>query len=200
MSISKVIGLTGGIAIGKTTIANILSDMGAVVIDADKIAREIVKRGSVANGLIMKSFGKEFFYDNGEINRGKLGAHVFSNSEALKLLNSITHPIIIEEIEKRIEVLKKQRAKLIIVDAALLIELNLQSSVDEVWLVVLDKSTQIKRLMERDNLLYNDALKRINSQMDQEMKKKYADIIIDNSNNLNMIRQQLKKIVSDIIS
>lgn len=190
----KVIGLTGGIACGKTTVSNILKELGAFIIDADKIAREVVKKGAPALGEIASEFGDSYLLTNGELNRKKMGELVFSDSEALTKLNKITHPKIVGKIQNEIKWSKKNsNYRVIIVDAALLIENNLTELVDEVWLVTTSEHIQINRIMKRDSITKKEAKLRIDSQMTVEEKKKFADKIIDNSVSLEMLN---KKIIS----
>lgn len=191
----KVIGLTGGIACGKTTVSNILRKLGAVIIDADKLSREVVSKGSPTLNEIVFEFGASFLLENGELNRKKLAQLVFSNSEALKKLNQIIHPIIGQKIKNEIKWNKENtNYHVIIVDAALLIESNLIKLVDELWVVTASEAIQIKRLNERDGLSESEARLRISSQMTLEKKKKFANKIIDNSASL----ERLSKIVESL--
>lgn len=186
----KVIGLTGGIACGKTTVSNILRKLGAVIIDADKLSREVVSKGSPTLNEIVFEFGASFLLENGELNRKKLAQLVFSNSEALKKLNQIIHPIIGQKIKNEIKWNKENtNYHVIIVDAALLIESNLIKLVDELWVVTASEAIQIKRLNERDGLSESEARLRISSQMTLEKKKKFANKIIDNSASLERLSE-----------
>lgn len=195
----KVIGLTGGIACGKSTVSKMLADLGAAVIDVDMIARKVMKKGTPVWQRVKETFGDEYLLPDGEIDRKKLGELVFSNPEALKNLNSITHPTIQREVLSEIERLKtKGGYKAIVVDAALLIEAGWCDMVNEVWLVVVDKETQIGRLMRRNGLTRQQALNRINSQMDQEAKMRYADRIIDNSHGLEHTRKQVERLWAEL--
>ncbi len=195
----KVVGLTGGIASGKSTVSSLLKDLGVVIIDADDIARSIVRVGSDALKEIRAYFGQEYFFSNGELNRKKLGEHVFNQEEALDKLNEITHPRIIEKIKNEINWHKQNSPNpVIIVDAALLIEMGLVDLVDEVWLVAVPYGTQLKRLMERENLTVEGAENRISSQMSLEEKKHFADKIIDNSGDVVALEEQVRKIWQDM--
>lgn len=168
----KVIGLTGGIASGKSTVSSLLSELGAVIIDADDIARSIVGVGSTALEEIRAYFGEAYFLPNGELNRKKLGEYVFNHEEALDKLNEITHPRIVEKIKIEINWHKQNSVNpVIIVDAALLIEMGLVNLVNEVWLVAVPHDTQLKRLIEREDLTIEGAENRISSQMSLEEKK-----------------------------
>lgn len=191
----KVIGLTGSIASGKSTISNYLKQKGIKIIDADLISRQIYDIGQMAYNEVVKEFGEKILNGDKTINRKELGKIVFEDKEKLKRLNQITHPIIIDEIKRKIDYYKKIGEKICIVDAALLIETGLNDLVDEVWLVFVDFDKQIKRLMDRDNLSFEDAEKRILTQMPFEEKKKYADYIIDNSFTLEDTLKQVDRLL-----
>jgi dephospho-CoA kinase len=195
-----VIGLTGGIASGKSTVSAKLKELGAVVIDADLLARDVVRKGEMAYNRIVQCFGADILLPNGEINRKKLGSIVFSDKEKLALLNSITHPEIINRIKKRIRELKAEGIKVIVLDAAILIEMGLHKYVDSVWVVTVDRDTQIKRLIERDKFDYREAENRINSQFSNEVRKKYADVIIDNNRPIEEVRKRLEELWNNIVS
>lgn len=189
-----VIGLTGGIATGKSTISSILKELGAYIVDADIIARSVVQKGEKAYNEIVQHFGRKILMPNGEINRKKLGHIVFSDSEKLKLLNQITHPEIIGRIKDKVEEYKDIGAKVIVIDAAILIEVGLEWYCDSIWLVSVDKETQIRRLMERDKFAYSDALNRINSQYANEKKSQFADVIIDNNEPIEEVKKKVKEL------
>lgn len=194
-----VIGLTGGIASGKSTISSILKELGAYIVDADIIARSVVQKGEKAYNEIVQHFGRKILMANGEINRKKLGHIVFSDSEKLKLLNQITHPEIIGRIKDKVEEYKDVGAKVIVIDAAILIEVGLDWYCDSIWLVSVDKETQIRRLMERDKFAYSDALNRINSQYTNERKSQFADVIIDNNKPIEEVKKKVKELWNIII-
>ncbi|MDF2892814.1 MAG: dephospho-CoA kinase [Clostridia bacterium] len=188
-----VIGLTGGIASGKSTISDMLRELGAAVIDVDIVGREVVSQGGIAYNRIIESFGSDILMLDGEINRKKLGNIVFSDEEKLKLLNEITHPAIIENVNATIEILKKQK-KAVVVDAAILIEMGLNKYVDCVWLVLANRETQLKRVMERDKLSSKDAWNRINAQMTNEERLQYADAVIDTTHPIDVVRNRVKEL------
>jgi dephospho-CoA kinase len=188
-----VIGLTGGIASGKSTISDMLRELGAAVIDVDIVGREVVSQGGIAYNRIIESFGSDILMPDGEINRKKLGNIVFSDEEKLKLLNEITHPAIIENVNATIEILKKQK-KAVVVDAAILIEMGLNKYVDCVWLVLANRETQLKRVMERDKLSSKDAWNRINAQMTNEERLQYADAVIDTTHPIDVVRNRVKEL------
>lgn len=192
-----IIGLTGGTGCGKSTVCSILKNYNAYIIDADKIAHYIIKKGANAYFEIVDYFGKHILDSEKQIDRKKLGSIVFSDKKNLAYLDSITHKYIIEEIKDCINIVKdKQEYKYIVIDAPLLIETNLHKIVDEVWIVYCSLETRVKRLIKRDNLSEDILLKRINSQTPFEQNKKYADFIIFNEDGTNLeqiIKQRLKK-------
>ncbi len=188
----KVIGITGGIASGKTTVSDLLKEFGYPVIDADIIARQIVEKGKPALEKIRKAFGKEVIQSDGNLNRKRLAQIVFSDPKQRKKLNDITHGPILDEILRKIDFYRKNSDhEIVFVDAALLIEMNMVNLVDEVWLIAVDQEIQRKRLMERDGLNETEALKRIESQMSLEEKKKYATIVIDNNKDFEHLKIQV---------
>lgn len=190
----KVIGLTGGIASGKSTVSQILKQKGIPIIDADVIAREIVEIGQPALQEIKDAFGQKVINQDGSLNRGALAKIVFFNKEKLEKLNNIMHKRIIEKISNTIEVYRKKTVHpMIVVDAALLIELNMIALVDEVWLIAVNKDIQLARLIKRESLSTEEAIHRMNTQMSIEEKKEHADIIIDNNRDLDDLRKQIEK-------
>lgn len=196
MRATKVIGLTGGIATGKSTVSAMLKELGAVIIDADLVARQIVEPGRPAWQEIIVAFGSDFLNPDKTLNRKKLGELVFNDDAALEKLNQITHPKIVEEIGRQIEKynLIENRANLLVIDAALLIEVKLHLLVEEVWLVTCSPKEQITRLMARNKLSYQDALARIRSQMPIEEKKSYAKHILDNNGTLEETKKQVEEL------
>jgi dephospho-CoA kinase len=190
----KVIGLTGGIASGKSTASEILKQLGAYIIDADLIAREILEDDFCVVDRLLKAFGPGIIDDEGNIIRSKLADKVFGDAKGLKTLNDITHPVIIDKIIRQINNIKKgtRTFPAIIVDAALLIESGLYRHVDQVWLVKVDRNKQIERLMARDNITKQQAINRINSQMSNEEKERFAQRIINNNGDLSDIRRQIQ--------
>lgn len=189
-----IIGLTGGIASGKSTISLILEELGAYIIDVDEVGRNVVQKGEKAYNEIVQYFGDQIVMANGEINRKILGRIVFSNEEELKMLNSITHPQIIAKVKEIIEQHRSNGNEVIVVDAAILIEMGLNSICDSVWLVTVDKKTQLQRLMERDRFSYDDAQNRINAQFSDDKKSQYSDVIIDNTKSLEELKACLKQL------
>lgn len=192
MSQNKIIGLTGSISTGKTQVSNYLRDRGEKVIDADLIAREVVDLGPVKE-KIKEAFGNDIYKDD-ELDRKALGEIVFRDKEKRQVLNEIEHPeiyrIILEEI-------KNSKGR-VFVDIPLLFEsqhLNEKYGLDfdEVWLVYVNRETQVKRLIKRDRISKGYALEKINSQMSVEDKKIMADVIIDNSGSLEETFKQVEE-------
>ncbi|WP_418792096.1 dephospho-CoA kinase [Phosphitispora sp. TUW77] len=190
-----VIGLTGSIASGKSLVAAVLKEKGAVVIDADIVAREVVEPGTEGWNKLRTEFGDDILNLDGSINRKALGNMVFARSDSLKRLNNILHPIIVKEISGKINLFRAgSENQVMVIDAPLLIETGMHCLVDEVWVVEVPDEVQIRRLMERDRLTREQALARIKSQMPVQEKKKYADIVIDNNRN----RDDTRKAVAEL--
>lgn len=195
-----VIGLTGGIASGKSTVSSLLKGLGAYIIDVDEVGRDVVEIGEKAYNEIVDYFGNEILLPDGEINRKALGHIVFSDKNKLNKLNSITHPHIIDRVKEVIAECKSKGIKVIVVDAAILIEMGLHTLCDIVWLVRVDRNTQLHRLMERDNYSYEEASNRIKAQFSDEKKSQFADVIIDNTGSLEELEAEVKRQWSIIIS
>lgn len=177
----KIIGLTGGIASGKSTVAKVLAELGAYIIDADKVAHEIVKPGNPAWRDVIKRFGDDILNPDSTINREKLGEIVFGNNDLLDELNKITHPRVMEKFKDELQSIKTNNPNaIVILEVPLLYETHLERLCDLVIVVWVDRETQIKRLMSRDEINEEAAIKRIDSQLDLDEKAKKADYVIDN--------------------
>ncbi|TYO94502.1 dephospho-CoA kinase [Desulfallas thermosapovorans] len=195
-----VVGLTGNIGSGKSSVARFLKEMGARVIDTDQVARDVVAPGTPALNQIIKHFGTGILNADGTLDRPKMARIVFNDPEALKRLNSIVHPAIRAEILKDIADYKTKRdAPLLVIEAPLLIETGMNNIVDQVWLVTVDAKTQIQRVMKRDNATAEQVTRRLAAQMPQEDKLPYAHRVIDNSGTPGETLQQLQQIWSDTI-
>ena len=180
---TKVIGLTGTTGSGKSTAAMILKNRGAYVIDADKVAHEIIRKGKEAYNEIIEAFGDGILGDDGEIERKKLAAIVFTNKEKLEKLNSITHKIIVKRIEDEVNTKKAENYEFIVIDAPLLIQTGLHKCCDSIWGIYADEETRTERIIKRDNISREKALERIRNQKGfQETIDKYANCIINNGN------------------
>lgn len=188
------IGLTGGIATGKSTVTAILRRLGAFVIDADQIAREIVMPGQPAFQDIMDHFGNEVLLPDGQLNRSWLAERIFNDPAERQYLNQFTHPRVIERIETIIEELATSDYDLpVVLDIPLLIEAGMADTVNEVWLVVTDATTQLERLVQRDGLTEAEAKLRIDAQMPLAEKASYAHYLIDNSGCLHVTEQIVRE-------
>lgn len=195
----KVIGLSGGISSGKSTITRAIREMEIPVIDCDEIANDIMKTGSPILHRLSLEFGTEVLSSEGILNRQWLGSRVFGNKENLERLNNITHPVIKSEIQRNIDFYRNKGEKCCVVDGALLMEGIFKGITDILILVYVDRDTQIKRLMSRNQMGYEEALRRITSQMPFEEKKQYADYIINNSYDVEYTLNQLNKIMNEIL-
>lgn len=199
----KIIGITGGIATGKSTVTNFLIDKGYKVIDADKIAREVVEKGEIAYDEIVNYFGNNILKKDGSIDRKKLGEIIFNDQNKRTKLNSIVHPQVIKKIKENINLYSKNN-NILFVDIPLLIEKveyfkDNNLVFNEIWLVYLKEEEQIKRLIKRDKISLNDSKKRINAQMPIKLKKKYADKIIDNNKDKDYLYEQIIKLLDSLI-
>lgn len=194
-----VIGLTGGIASGKSTVSNILKGRGISIIDADKISREIVFPNSPSLIKISKEFGSDILNEAGELNRKKLGAIVFNDNAKLISLNNITHPYIREKISQEILYYSNNSEAVCVLDAAILIEGKFTDLVDYIILVYVDEEKQIERIINRDKISQVEAINRIAAQMPFEEKKQFADYIIDNTGSIENTSIVANKIINEII-
>ncbi len=192
-----VVGLTGGIASGKSTVSNMLKEMEITVIDADVESRCAVQNGEPAYKQIVASFGQEIVLPNGEIDRQKLGSIIFHDEQKRKLLNSFVHPEVRRRMNEKKELAIKAKEKIVILDIPLLFESNLIHMVDQTLLVYVDRNIQLTRLMERNQLSKEEAEARIQSQMPLAEKVKLADKMINNNGSLTETKEQLNKILAD---
>lgn len=192
----KVIGLTGGIASGKSTVSELLSVFGFKVVDADKAAREAVKKGSKGLAQVREVFGDEAIDENGEMNRRYMGDLVFNHPEKRLELNAIIHPIVRDIMEEEKQEYLKQGYN-VIMDIPLLFENELVNTVDEVWVVYTSESIQMDRLMQRNNLSLEDAKARVYSQISIDKKSRMADHVIDNLGDKLELKQNLERLLEE---
>ena len=193
------IGLTGGIASGKSTVLTYFKDKGIPYIDADVVAREVVEPGTEGLQAIVDTFGSTVLQDDGTLNREALGAIVFHNEEKRQLLNSCLKTHICNRIMELTSQYEQGNTPILIYDIPLLIEGEWYTMMDEVWLVYVNETTQIERLMSRNGYTREDALARINSQMRLDDKRAYADVIIDNNGTPHDLTVQLDTIWNERI-
>lgn len=192
----KIIGLTGGIGSGKSTVSAYLKNKGCRIIDADALARQMTEKGSPALETLRQTFGNKFFNDDGSLRRKELGAFVFAHSEQKKLLEGIITKAVIDKSIELLEKLKKENYEgIVVLDAPLLFENGMQAYMDETWLVKADRQTVIRRVMSRDGLNCDEIKNRMHAQMPFSEKEKLADRIIDNSQNLEYLYGQVDKLL-----
>lgn len=192
-----IIGLTGGIASGKSTVSAMLKAKGYTIVDADIAAREVVNIGEDAYYGIIEAFGKEILLEDGNIDRKKLGSIVFHNTEKRLLLNSIVHPAVRNYMQKKKAEAIEDGKQTIIMDIPLLFESKLTYMVDKTILVFVDPNIQKERLMKRNHLSEEDAIARIRSQMPLKEKIQLSDAVIDNNETLEETKKQLNKIINE---
>lgn len=190
----RVVGLTGGLATGASTAAQMFADCGALVVDADDIVHKLEEPGTAVTRAIAERFGPEALDDEGRVNRAWLAPRVFEDPEALKDLGAIVHPAVKAESRRRIEALRSAHPEsLIVYNAPLLIEQGAYKRFQTVIVVYVDDATQLERLMARDGLSRPQALKRLATQMPPTAKQTYADVVIDNSGSLEATRAQVEE-------
>ncbi|WP_160043271.1 dephospho-CoA kinase [Paenibacillus sp. USDA918EY] len=188
------IGLTGGIATGKSTVSRLLVNKGALLVDADAIAREVMLPGHPVLAAVAEHFGQAVMLADGTLDRKKLGDIVFRDPSQRKALNDITHPAIRKELRERMDVLQREHPdKLVVVDIPLLYESELEHLFERVMVVYAPERIQLERLMERNRFTAEEASARIRSQMDIEEKKRKADIVIDNSGDVEETERQVDR-------
>lgn len=187
-----IIGLTGGIASGKSTVSSLLIKRGAALVDADRIAREVVRPGEPALDEIARVFGQAVIAENGTLDRKKLGALVFAAPEERKRLESILHPAIRQRMKEQMAQLEQEDPnRLIVVDIPLLYESGLDTMFEEILLVYVTPELQLERLMHRDGMSAEEALGRLRAQWPIDDKRALASVIIDNSGTVEQTRQQV---------
>ncbi len=181
MSIPLVIGLTGGVGSGKSTVARIARAQGIAVVDADAIAREVAEPGGEAHEEIVALFGPGYQRTDGSLDRRALGQLVFSNEQSRRRLEALTHPHIVRRMWEQVQEYGLQGHCVVILDMPLLFEMHLDEHCDEVWVVWADVCQRIRRLVERDGLPEQEIRARMGAQLSLEMKRERADVLIDNS-------------------
>ena len=194
------VGLTGGIASGKSTVARAFGEMGAHVLDADRIARDLVTPGSPALALIVEAFGKEVLLPDGTLNRAALGAVVFADAGKRRILEGILHPLILAEIDRRIGELERADPQgLAVVEAALILELGRQERFDAIVVVWAEEEQQRLRMMLRDELSAEEAGRRLAAQMPLAEKRRRADLVVDNSRDLAACRADAERVYGELL-
>jgi dephospho-CoA kinase len=191
-----VLGLTGGIGSGKSVVARMFGDLGAEVVSADELAREVVRPGSHILARIAERFGVEMLCSDGSLDRVRLAKRIFSDRQARQELDRITHPAIADLARQRFQALAQQKARIVVYDAPLLFESGGDAQVDAVVVVAVDEALQLKRLMARDGLDKQAARSRMDSQMPLSLKVARADYVIDNNGSLEDTRRQVKALMA----
>ena len=190
----KIIGLTGGIACGKSTLAAMFYDLGASVIDADDISRRLTEPGGEALNAIREAFGDFVFFPNGTLNRATLASIVFANEEARAGLNAAMHPLIKERLEGEIETCRKMGALIVVLDVPLLFEAGLEGMAETIVCATSPEETQIERLKSRSGLGREQAVARMRSQWPLEEKAKRSHVVIDTDRPQDELRLEVQKL------
>lgn len=194
------VGLTGSIAVGKSFVCEVLRELGVFVLDADETARDVVKPDTVGLLKIVENFGTEILQPNGELDRIKLGAIVFGDGVKRQLLNSIVHPLVIEAQNDWLKRREQENPQgIAVIDAALMIESEGYKRFTKLIVVWCESAIQLNRLMLRNGLSEAEALQRINAQMPQEDKKRYANFLIDTSTGFEDTRKQTIEVFEQLI-
>ena len=189
----KVIGITGGVGCGKSTVSSYLKELGIPIIDGDLLAREAVRPGSAAMEDIRRAFGEAIFNKDGTLDRLKTAAIVFTKEEKRQQLNAIIHPFIWRRTQEELLKAQEEGHDLVVLDMPLLLEISWQLRVEEVWIVKVPLEMQIERVTLRDGFTREQVLDRIHKQMPTDNKLNYADVIIDNSRSVEDTRRQVRE-------
>lgn len=187
----RIIGITGGIASGKSTVTEFLRQQGYQVIDADQVVHELQEPGERLYQALLSTFGSAILQEDGSLDRPKLGAMIFGNPELLARSSQLQNEIIREELTRRRDLLAETEA-IFFMDLPLLFELEYDNWFDQIWLVDVTEETQLSRLMNRNALNHEEAEKRIAAQLSLREKRKRAGVLIDNNGSLEETRQQLR--------
>lgn len=196
----RIIGLTGGIASGKSTVSKVLQKMGAIRIDADDKAHDIIEAHKPAWEDIVEYFGRAVLNPDLTVNREKLGQIVFNDPEKLDKLNQITHPRVMESFKDDLQAIRAATPDAVVVlDIPLLYEIHAERICDVIWVVWVDRETQIKRLMNRNGFSEEEAIKRIDSQMSLDEKARRANVVIDNRGSIEETISSASKYFNNIL-
>lgn len=197
---SLILGVTGGIASGKSLVTATFRSLGAVVVSADELAREAVRPGSETLRRLVGQFGRQILQADGALDRKALAERIFTDAGAREALNRITHPAIAALAEKRLQELAQQAGRLVVYEAPLLFEAGAEKRVDAVLVVRIDEPLQVERLMRRDGLTEEQARARIAAQMPQAEKMARADYVIDNSGSPEATSEQVRRIFRKLVA
>lgn len=194
---TKIIGITGGIASGKSTVSSYLRELGQIVIDADEVVHDLQKKGGALYQVLVGWLGTEILQADGELDRKKLAALLFASNERLAKSADLQNPIIRKELEKRRD-RALQDNELVFLDIPLLYEQGYEDWCNQVWLIYVDRETQIQRLMARNQLTKEEAQLRISQQMPLEEKRALADLVLENTGDLETLKSQIKRLVIEM--
>lgn len=194
----KKVGLTGGIGSGKSTVAAMLEEAGFTVVDADKIAREIMEPGSPVLDEVATEFGDDLIGADGALDRAELARRAFKDKDSTERLNAITHPAIRAESNRRFEEAEKNGAEVAVYDMPLLVELGLNEAMDLTVVVDVDAEERVRRLVDNRGLEEDDARARIAQQLDDATRKAAADIIIDNDGDISALEPQVRSLIDQL--
>ena len=186
-----LIGLTGGIGSGKSTVAAMLRDQGIRVVDADQIAREVVETGQPALAELVEVFGQDILNDDGSLNRQELANRAFATEEATNALNTITHPRIEQETQRQFDLAAAEKVNFLVYDMPLLVERGLHEEMDMVIVVHTDIEERVRRLVEHRGLDEDDVRRRMSHQVDDVTRLASADVLIDNNGSVDHLRKQV---------
>jgi len=195
-----IIGLTGGIGSGKSTVARFLAELGAVHLDGDKLGHEVYRHGSPAWQALVTEFGAGILDAGGEIDRKKLGQIVFADPKSLKRLNGIVHPLIRDLALQRLEDCRRRGVAVVVLEAAVLIEAGWTDLVDEVWVVTAAEDAVVRRVKESKGANESDTRARIGAQMSTEERKRHGLVVIENNSGLDELRAKVKEAWSQVLA
>ncbi len=190
----KVIGLTGGIGSGKSTVSQFLAELGTVILNADEIGHEALKPDTEIWRQVVAAFGRQILTPDGNLDRKKLGDIVFGNPESLSRLNRIMHPRMYDMVKAQLEEYRRQGMGVVVLEAPLLLEAGWTSLVDEVWVTTASESTVLKRLEEQKGLSGEEALARIRSQLPSEERVRHANVVINTDCDLDELKSKVKEL------
>jgi len=194
----KVIGLTGGIGSGKSTVSQFLAELGAVILNADEVGHKALKPDSEGWREVVAAFGRQILTPNGNIDRKKLGEIVFGNPESLSRLNQIMHPRMYDRVKAQLKEYRRQGTRVVVLEAPLLLEAGWTPLVDEVWVTTAPKATVLKRLEERNGMSRVESLTRIRSQLSSTERLRHADVVINTDCDLDELKARVKELWQEL--
>lgn len=197
---TRIIGLTGGIATGKSTVSNILRENGIPIIDADQLTRRLQQPGSVGLKRLAAEFGQQVVQPDGQLDRQRLGQRVFSDPSSRRKLDQVMQPLIREAVADQLAIFKRQQVPAVVLDFPLLFEAHYDQDCDYIIVVAVNRQTQLQRLMARNGYSKQEAEERITAQMPLERKIQRADRVIDNSGSLDSTRKQVAQFINALKS